>query len=124
MVANAERANAANEYATVTSIPIADQIARDLLPAAGRRQLVGNPFGGGLRRDTEPQDLSPAAHDEQPIEQLKRNGRHQEQIHRCNTIRMIAQERLPTLDGGPLLRTIYLATLVCPTSIPSLSNSP
>src|SRR4029453_18505976 len=27
-------------------------------------------------------------------------------------------------DGGPLLRTIYLATLVCPTSIPSLSSSP
>ena len=27
-------------------------------------------------------------------------------------------------DGGPLLRTIYLATLVCPTSIPSLRSSP
>jgi len=27
-------------------------------------------------------------------------------------------------DGGPLLRTIYLATLVCPMSIPSLSSSP
>ena len=27
-------------------------------------------------------------------------------------------------DGDPLLRTIYLATLVCPTSIPSLSSSP
>jgi hypothetical protein len=27
-------------------------------------------------------------------------------------------------DGGVLLRIIYLATLVCPTSIPSLSSSP
>ena len=27
-------------------------------------------------------------------------------------------------DGGPLLRAIYLATLVCPISMPSLSNSP
>jgi hypothetical protein len=27
-------------------------------------------------------------------------------------------------DGGALLGTIYLATLVCPTSIPSLSSSP
>src|SRR4029453_16401721 len=27
-------------------------------------------------------------------------------------------------DGGPLLRAMYLATLVCPTSIPSLSSSP
>ena len=41
MIADAKRANAANEYAAVTSIPIADQIARDLLPTTGRRQLVG-----------------------------------------------------------------------------------
>src|SRR3954451_13102331 len=27
-------------------------------------------------------------------------------------------------EGGPLLRTIYLATLVWPISMPSLSNSP
>jgi hypothetical protein len=27
-------------------------------------------------------------------------------------------------DGGPLLRAIYLATLVCPMSMPSLSSSP
>src|SRR5258706_7930880 len=27
-------------------------------------------------------------------------------------------------DGGSRLLTIYLATLVCPTSMPSLSNSP
>jgi hypothetical protein len=98
MIANAERANATNKYAAVTSIPIADQIARDLLPATGRRQLVGNPFRRGLRCDAEPQDLSPAvAHDQQPIKQPKRDGRHYEQIHRRNPIRMIAQERLPAL---------------------------
>ena len=27
-------------------------------------------------------------------------------------------------DGGPLLRAIYLATLVCPIAMPSLSSSP
>ncbi len=31
---------------------------------------------------------------------------------------------LQPCDGGALLRTIYLATLVCPTSIPTLSSSP
>ena len=72
MVANAERANAANEYATVTSIPIADQIARDLLPATGRRQLVGNPFRRRLRGHAEPQELSPAmAHDQQAIKEAE-----------------------------------------------------
>jgi hypothetical protein len=44
MIANAKRANASDEYVAVTSIPIADQIARDWLPAAGRRQLFGNLF--------------------------------------------------------------------------------
>src|SRR5215475_1182824 len=43
-IANAQRANASAEYVAVTSILIADQIARDLLPAACRRQLIGNPF--------------------------------------------------------------------------------
>src|SRR4029453_4592909 len=58
MIANAERANATNEYAAVTSIPIADQIARDLLPATGPRQLVGNPLLLGLRCESLPGDLS------------------------------------------------------------------
>jgi hypothetical protein len=60
--------------------------------------LVGDPFRRRLRCDTEPQNLSPAvAHDEQPIEQPKRTGRHHEQIHCRNAIGMIAQERLPPL---------------------------
>ena len=32
MIANAKRANASDEYVAVTSIPIADQITRELLP--------------------------------------------------------------------------------------------
>jgi hypothetical protein len=37
----------------------------------------------------------PWAHDQQPIEQPKRHGRHHEQIHRRNAIRMVAQKSLP-----------------------------
>jgi len=37
---------------------------------------------------------------------------------------MIMKERLPTLRSRPLLLTIYLATLVWPISMSSLSNSP
>ena len=60
--------------------------------------MVGNPFRRGLCSDAEPQDLSPAvAHDEQPIEQPKPDGRHHEQMHRGNAIGMIAQELLPAL---------------------------
>jgi hypothetical protein len=44
MIANAKRANASDEYVAVTSIPIADQITRELPPTTCRRQLVGDPF--------------------------------------------------------------------------------
>src|SRR6202171_77602 len=36
-------------------------------------------------------------HNQQSIEQTKRDGRHDEHIHRSDPISMIAQERLPTL---------------------------
>ena len=87
--------------------------------------MVGNPFRRWVGGNAQPEDLSPAVtYDQQSIEKPKGNGRHYEQIHRRNTIRMIAQERLPTLRRRPLLRTIYLAMLVWPTSMPSLSSSP
>ena len=98
MIANAKRANSADEYSAVASVPIVDQVTRDLLPATSCRQLVGDPFRGGLRRDAEPQDLSPAvAHDQQPIQQPKGHGRNDKQVHRGDTVGMIAQERLPAL---------------------------
>ena len=64
-------------------------------------------------------------HSQQTIEQPERDCRHHEQVHRGDAISMVTKERPPhPCDGGPLLRTIYLATLVCPTSIPSLRSSP
>jgi hypothetical protein len=69
VIANAKRANASDEYVAVTSIPIADQIAGDLLPTTGRRQLVGNPFRRWVGGNAQPEDLSPAVtYDQQSIE--------------------------------------------------------
>jgi len=79
-----------------------DQIARDLLPATGRRQLIGDPFRRWVRRDAEPQNLSSAVpHDQQSIKQPKGHRRNDKQVHRCNTVRMIAQERPPALRRQP-----------------------
>src|SRR6476659_10335830 len=98
MIANAKRANSSDEDVAVTSVAIADQIARELLPTTGRRQLVGDPFRRWVRCDAEPEDLSPAvAHNQQSVEQSEGDGWHHEQIHRRNTIRMIAQKSLPAL---------------------------
>src|SRR5476651_1025127 len=42
--------------------------------------------------------MSPAVpHDQQAIEQTKRDCRHDEQIHRSNAVGMIMKERLPPL---------------------------
>ena len=98
MIANAQRANPSDEYVAITSVPIADQITRELLPTTGRRQLVGNPFRRWVCGNAEPEDLPPAVtHDQQSIEQPEGDGRHYEQIHRRDPICVVAQERLPAL---------------------------
>ena len=45
-------------------------------------------------------------------------------IRHSDPVSMITKERLPSLQGGPRLRAIYSATLVLPTSMPSLRSSP
>src|SRR6516165_10514875 len=73
---------------------------RDLLPATGFSELIGEPFGRRVRGHSKPQDLPPAvADDQQTIEQSKRDCRHDEEVHRDNAIRMVAKERLPSLRG-------------------------
>src|SRR4030088_1164816 len=80
------------------AIAIADQIAGKLLPSAGVRYLVCDPFRGRMRCYSEPYDLSSAMpHDQQTREQTERDCRHDEQIHRGDAVGMIAQERLPPL---------------------------
>src|SRR3977135_3538718 len=78
-----------------------------------------------MRRYSEPYDLSSAMpHDQQTIEQTERDCRHDEQIHSGDAVGMIAEERLPPLGRRTLRLAIYLATLVCPIAVSSLSSSP
>src|SRR6202163_2157776 len=81
-----------------------------------------------MRSNSEPQQLPPAMpHNQHAIEQPERDCRHHEQIHRGNPISMVTKERPPSLRGrNPPPHHIfgYLATLVWPTSMPSLRSSP
>src|SRR6516165_7409790 len=81
---------------------------RDLLPATGFSELIGEPFGRRMRGHPKPQDLPPAvADDQQSIEQSERDCRHDKEVHCDNAIRMVAKERLPSLRGrAPPLRHI------------------
>src|SRR2546429_831635 len=97
-VANAHRSKSSDKDIAIGPIAIADQIVGSSFPAESFRDLICNPFCGRMRCDAEPYDLSSAVpHDQQSIEQTKRDCRHDEQIHRGDPIRMIAKESLPTL---------------------------
>ena len=71
-------------------------------------------------------DLSPAvSHDQQPVQRSGTRPWAPRTIHRSDAARHECEEMSssPVMEGR-LLRTMYLVTLVCPTSNPSLSSSP
>ena len=51
-----------------------------------------------MRCDAKPQNMSPTVpHDQQSIEQAKRDCRHDEHIHRRDPVSVVAEERPPAL---------------------------
>ena len=50
--------------------------------------------------------------------------RDNEEIHRRDAAGVIIEKCFATLDDGSLCKAIYLVTLVCPISMPSLRSSP
>src|ERR1700751_3417414 len=57
-------------------------------------------------------------------QQVKTNRWNYEQVHGGNIWGVVMQEASPSLAGWPRRLTMYLATLDCATSNPSLSSSP
>src|SRR6202158_331642 len=97
-IADAYRSDAAEKALTISPVPVTNEIAGSLFPPACLRDLICDPFRGWMRCDAKPQNMSPAVpHDQQSIEQAKRDCRHDEHIHRSDPVRVIAQKRLPTL---------------------------
>src|SRR6266436_199753 len=100
-VANAHRSKSADKDLTIGPVPVTNEIAGSLFPAACFRDLICDPFCSWMRCDAKPQNMSSAVpHDQQSIEPAKRDCRHDEHIHRSDPVSMIAQERLPTLRRG------------------------
>src|SRR3984893_12392788 len=97
-VANAYRSESADKDLTIGPVPVTKEIAGSLLPPACFRDLICDPFRGWMRCDAKPQNMSPAVpHDQQSIEQAKRDCRHDEHIHRSDPISVIAEECPPAL---------------------------
>src|SRR6266481_6673918 len=124
-IADAYRSESADKNLTISAVPVTNEIFGSLFPTACFRDLICDPFSGWMRCDAKPQNMSPAVpHDQQSIEQAKRDCRHDEHIHRSDPVSVIAQECPPAWDGGSRRLAMYLATLVCPIPTPSLSSSP
>src|ERR1700738_571139 len=97
-VADAYRSESADKDFTIGPVPVTNEIAGSLFPAACFRDLICDPFCGWMRCDAKPQNISPAVpHDQQSIEQAKRDCRHDEHIHRSDPVSVIAEECPPTL---------------------------
>src|ERR1700745_1388488 len=103
-VANAHRSKSADKNPTISAVPVTNEIAGSLFPTACFRDLICDPFCGWMRCDPKPQNMPPAVpHDQQSIEQAKRDCRHDEHIHRSDRISVIADECPPALRrrGSP-----------------------
>src|SRR5258708_594149 len=84
-IADAYRSESADKDLTIGPVPVTNEIPGSLFPPACFRNLICDPFCGWMRCDAKPQNMSPAVpHDQQSIEQAKRDCRHDEHIHRSD----------------------------------------
>src|SRR6266702_8979364 len=99
-VTDAHSSHAACNHRAVDTIPITDQIAWSLVPRECLADLASNPRGSGSCGDGNP-DQAPAgqSNNDKAIEQIKANGRSNEQIHGRDVRRVVAQEGAPGLGG-------------------------
>src|ERR1700730_11102087 len=97
-IADAYRSKSADNGLTIGAVEVTNEIAGSLLPPACLRDLICDPFCGWMPCDAKPQNMSPAVpHDQQSIEQVKRDCRHDEHIHRSDPISVIADKGSPAL---------------------------
>src|ERR1700704_181408 len=98
LVTNAHGTEPAFDEHAVDPIPIAEQVARGLIPRECLSDLACDPFRGRMRCDVDPDKVS-AGHpnDDEDIEQIEANGRDNEQVHGGDVRRMVTQEGAPSL---------------------------
>src|SRR5215204_6822232 len=97
-IANTHRPYTTDEDLTVGSVSVADQKPWHLPPAIRFSQLLRDPLRVRMGGDAQPQKLSAGMlQNQKHIQQPKRDRRHDQHIHRCNGICVIAKEGLPAL---------------------------
>src|SRR5215475_13885145 len=99
-VPDAHGAQSVCDDSTVDAITVPDDVARSLIPGECLGDLSRDPISGRICCDVGPDKISATEpDDDESIEQVKTDGRNNEQIHRGNVQRVIMQEAPPSLAG-------------------------
>ena len=102
LVPDAHGAHSACDDGAVDAIPIADEVARRLIPRECLGYLACDPFCRRVCCDVDPDQVSAVQpNDDEGIEQVEANGRNNEQIHGGNVRRVVAQKGAPSLTWRP-----------------------
>src|SRR6267143_2303402 len=102
LVPDAHGAQSACDDPAIDPVPIADEVARSLIPRKCLRYLTCNPFCRGICCEVDPDEVSAAEpDDDEAIEQVETDSWNNEQVHAGNIWGMIAQEGEPSLAGRP-----------------------
>src|ERR1035437_8199059 len=102
LVPDAHGAQSACDDSAIDAIPITDEVKRRLIPRECLGQLACNPFCRRICCDVDPDQVSAVqTDDDEGIEQIKANGRNDEQINGSNVRRMVPQKRAPSLTWRP-----------------------
>src|ERR1700724_3123601 len=102
LVPDAHGAQSARDDAAIDPIPIADEVARSLIPGKGLGYLTCNQFGRGICCDVDPDEVSAVEPDnDEGIEQVEPDSWNNEQVHGGDVRRVVTQEGPPSLAGRP-----------------------
>ena len=126
LVPDAHGPQSARDDAAIDTVAIADEVVRSLIPGKCLRDLSCNPFDRWICCDVDPDEVSAVEpHNDEGIEQVETDSWNNEQrsMAAMSGAWLRKKVRHPWL-GGPRRLTMYLATLDCATSNPSLSSSP
>ena len=125
LVPDAHGAQSARDDAAIDPVAIADEVVRSLIPGKCLRYLTCNPFCRRICCDVDPDEVSAVEPDDGAGIGRSKSivGTTNRSMAAMSGAWLRKKVRHPWL-GGPRRLTMYLATLDCATSNPSLSSSP
>src|SRR5258707_9648402 len=98
LVADAHGAQSVPNGSAVDLIPIADQVARGLIPRERLRDLARDPVRGRMGCDVDPDEVSARQpDDDEGVEHVEANGWGNEQVHGGDVRCVVTQEGAPSL---------------------------